>query len=111
MGGLGVESSQTDPLALRKWRMGRWPAVTKWRSFDFPSDTKASVTNISAAINSEMTRFKSSRSTCGSDEVASLNYEDPASRWRRGRPLSTEPSYGPGFRFEMKRPPPIYFKV
>jgi hypothetical protein len=35
-----------------------------------------------------------------------FNYEDTASRWRRGRTLSTEASYGLGL--EMKRPPPIY---
>jgi len=49
---------------------GQVTCSREWRSFDFPSDTKATVTNISAAINSEMTRFKSSRSVCGSDEMA-----------------------------------------
>ncbi len=33
----------------------------------------------------------------------SINYEDTASRRRRGRPLSTEASYGLGFRLEMNR--------
>jgi catechol 2,3-dioxygenase-like lactoylglutathione lyase family enzyme len=32
-----------------------------------------------------------------------FHYEDAASRWRRGRPLSTETSHGLGRRLEMKR--------